>query len=172
MGWLPSMALQQHPNQTPASHSDRRCLHSPLPLPPHPALCMHAGLWACVYFCVSASAYTHTCTHTDTHSHKHTHVQACQHLKHNGAYMAVFFLFYCKVPRTVRYVLYKCSIIVTMKGFGLLGGSVWLYEAVLLVFALYLWPYLVLMYSVLYRVLSYWYLLCSRKANFYVIHRQ
>ena len=24
----------------------------------------------------------------------------------------------------------------------------------------------------LYRVLSYWYLLCSRKANFYVIHRQ
>ncbi len=31
---------------------------------------------------------------------------------------------------------------------------------------------LVLMYYVLYRVLSYWYLLCSRKANFYVIHRQ
>ena len=30
----------------------------------------------------------------------------------------------------------------------------------------------VLMYYVLYRVLSYWYLLCSRKANFYVIHRQ
>jgi len=28
------------------------------------------------------------------------------------------------------------------------------------------------MYYVLYRVLSYWYLLCSRKANFYVIHRQ
>ena len=25
---------------------------------------------------------------------------------------------------------------------------------------------------VLYRVLFYWYLLCSRKANFYVIHRQ
>ena len=52
------------------------------------------------------------------------------------------------------------------------GGSVWLYEAVLLVFALYLWSYLVLMYYVLYRVLSYWYLLCSRKANFYVIHRK
>ena len=29
-----------------------------------------------------------------------------------------------------------------------------------------------LMYYVLYRVLSYWYLLCSRKANFYVIQRQ
>ena len=28
------------------------------------------------------------------------------------------------------------------------------------------------MYYVLYRVLSYWYLLGSRKANFYVIHRQ
>ena len=28
------------------------------------------------------------------------------------------------------------------------------------------------MYYVLYCVLSYWYLLCSRKANFYVIHRQ
>ena len=28
------------------------------------------------------------------------------------------------------------------------------------------------MYYVLCRVLSYWYLLCSRKANFYVIHRQ
>ena len=52
------------------------------------------------------------------------------------------------------------------------GGSVWLYEAVLLVFALYLWSYLLLMYYVLYRVLSYWYPLCSRKANFYVIHRQ
>ena len=52
------------------------------------------------------------------------------------------------------------------------GGSVWLYEAVLLVFALYLRSYLVLMYYVLYHVLSYWYLLCSRKANFYVIHRQ
>ena len=52
------------------------------------------------------------------------------------------------------------------------GGSVWLNEAVLLVFALYLWSYLVLMYYVIYRVLSYWYLLCSCKANFYVIHRQ
>ena len=28
------------------------------------------------------------------------------------------------------------------------------------------------MYYVLYRVLSYWYLLCSRKANFYVIPSQ
>ena len=54
----------------------------------------------------------------------------------------------------------------------LFGGSVWLYEAVLLVFALHLWSYLVLMYYVLYRVLSYWYLLCSHRANFYVIHRQ
>ena len=47
------------------------------------------------------------------------------------------------------------------------GGSVWLYEAVLLVFALYtmVLSCTYVMYYVLYCVLSYWYLLRSHKAN-------
>ena len=43
------------------------------------------------------------------------------------------------------------------------GGSVWLYGAMILS-CTYV--------HVLYCVLFYWYLLCSHKANFYVIHRQ
>ena len=36
----------------------------------------------------------------------------------------------------------------------------------------YMYDLILYLCYVLYRMLSYWYTLCSRKANFYVIHRQ
>ena len=36
----------------------------------------------------------------------------------------------------------------------------------------YIYDLILYLCYVLYRVLFYWYLLCSRKVNFYVIHRQ
>ena len=46
------------------------------------------------------------------------------------------------------------------------GGSVWLYEAVLLVFALYLWSYLVLMLCIMH------YTVCYLTGIFYAVVRQ